>query len=134
MSKPSVDANSQKKSVKIMARVLAQRRGQWAEFLARAYLRVTGRRILAKNFKTPVGEIDIIAREGGLVCFIEVKARTTKSAAAEAISATQKRRIQRAAELFLNRNPNLRACDVRFDVALVSGPLSITYLRDAWRP
>lgn len=126
MSKPSVDAKSHKKR--------AQKRGVWAERLTRLYLRASGRRILAANFKSPVGEIDIIARRGGLLCFVEVKARADAATAAAAIGAKQQQRIQRAAEYFLSQNPQLRTCDIRFDVALVSGPLTLQYLPDAWRP
>lgn len=126
MSKPSVDDKTRKKR--------AQKRGRWAEALARLYLRATGRRILAANFKTPVGEIDIIARRGDLISFVEVKARADTAAAAAAITATQQSRIARAAEYFLMQNPALQACDIRFDVALVSGPLTLSYQADAWRP
>ncbi|MCR4377820.1 MAG: YraN family protein [Rhodospirillales bacterium] len=127
MSKPSDDrkpAENHKKR--------AQRRGLWAEGLARLYLRLHGRRILAHNFKTPVGEIDIIARRGNLISFVEVKARKDAATAALAIHAHQQGRIIRAAQVFLLQNPALGHCDIRFDVALVSGPLSLTYMADAW--
>lgn len=130
MSKPSVDG----KTRKMHARKRAQKRGRWAEWLARWYLRATGRRVLAANFKTPVGEIDIIARRANLICFVEVKARADVATAAGSISATQQGRIARAAEYFLMQNPTLQACDIRFDVALVSGPLRLHYIPDAWRP
>ena len=130
MSKPSVDSKTHKKR----ARKRAQKRGIWAEWLARMYLRATGQRILAANFKTPVGEIDIIARRGGLIAFVEVKARADAASAAAAISAHQQRRIQRAAEYFLMQHPALQRHDIRFDVALVSGPFTLKYLPDAWRP
>lgn len=130
MSKPSVDLNAHKSR----AKKRAQKRGRWAEWLARLYLRVHGRRILAANCKTPVGEIDIIAKRGNLIVFVEVKARTDVDAAAWSIGANQKQRIQRAAEYFLMQRPMLQACDIRFDVALVSGVLSLKYISDAWRP
>lgn len=130
MSKPSVDLNAHKSR----AKKRAQKRGRWAEWLARLYLRVHGRRILAANCKTPVGEIDIIAKRGNLIVFVEVKARTDVDAAAWSIGANQKQRIQRAAEYFLMQRPMLQACDIRFDVALVSGVLSLKYISDAWQP
>ena len=126
MSKPSVDAQTRKKR--------AQKFGRWAEALVRAYLRLTGRRILAANFKTPVGEIDIVARRGGVVSFVEVKARADAATAAHAIGASQQNRIVRAAEYFLLQNPHLQTCTLSFDVALVSGPLTLRYQADAWRP
>lgn len=126
MSKPSDDPKARKKR--------AQRRGRWAEALARLYLRLTGWRILGANFKTPVGEIDIIAQRGALIAFIEVKARDTATAAGDAIGSTQQRRIIRAAEAFLGQRPALQHCDVRFDAMLISGFLTVHHQADAWRP
>jgi putative endonuclease len=128
VSKPSDDVKPPKSHKKH-----AQRRGVWAEALTRLYLRATGRRILARNFKSPLGEIDIIARKGKLISFIEVKARKDAATAAEAVQAHQRARIQRAAHHFLQQNPALRDCDVRFDVALVTGFFSLSYMADAWR-
>jgi putative endonuclease len=123
VSKPSVDAKSRKKD--------AQKRGRWAEWLTRQYLRASGRRILAKNFKTPLGEIDIVAQKGRLISFIEVKTRTDYSALADAVGAAQQNRIGRAAQLFLQHHPDLQSCDVRFDVALVHN-FRISYIENAW--
>lgn len=114
-------------------KVRAQKRGRWAEQLTAIYLRLTGHRVLARNFKTKVGEVDLIVRRGNTLSFIEVKARPSTAAAAEAITPHQRRRIQRAAELFLTRHPNLNTCDIRFDVSLVNGPLRFSIVRDAWR-
>lgn len=125
MSKPSDDVRARKKR--------AQRRGLWAEALARLYLRVTGWRILAANVKTPVGEIDIVARRRNIVAFIEVKTRTDLGAAATAIGVNQQRRIARAAEAFLIQRPALQHNDVRFDAFLVTGPFSFRHLTNAWQ-
>jgi putative endonuclease len=111
----------------------AQRRGRWAEALARLYLRVTGWRILGANIKSPVGEIDIIAKRGNLIAFIEVKTRASAAAAGAAIGPAQQRRIARAAEAFLGQRPNLQNCDIRFDAILISGPLTLRHHPDAWR-
>ncbi len=102
--------------------------------LARGVLIMMGYRILATNYKTPVGEIDIIANRKKTIAFVEVKARSEISRAAAAVSATQQKRIQRAAEYFLLRKTQYQNQNIRFDVALVTGPLRITFLRDAWRP
>jgi len=126
MSKPCDEQQRHKKR--------AQRRGLWAEAMARLYLRMTGRRILASNLKTPVGEIDIIARRANVLFFVEVKARRELDTAAHAIRPAQQQRIQRAAEYFLMQHPALRTCDVQFDVALVSGVFTLRYQADAWRP
>lgn len=130
MRKPS---DHTKSSPSPSSRVRAQKRGRWAESLTALYLRLTGHRVVARNYKTQVGEIDLIARRRNTLCFIEVKARANEALAAEAITTRQRRRIQRAAEWFLTQHPALQSCDIRFDVALVTGPLRLTMLRDAWR-
>jgi len=114
--------------------VRAEKRGHWAETQTAWLLRLTGHRILARNYKTPVGEIDLIAKRGNTVSFIEVKARADSQAAAEAITPKQRRRIQRAAEMYLVHHPALQTHDIRFDVCLVSGSFRLKILRDAWRP
>ena len=126
MSKPPDTQTTRKKR--------AQRYGRWAEGLVRLYLMVRGHRILTVNYKTKVGEVDLIARRGNVISFVEVKARPTKASAAEAVTSRQQYRIQRAAEHFSNHQPHLQACDMRFDVALVTGTFSVDFLRDAWRP
>ncbi|MCP4327498.1 MAG: YraN family protein [Alphaproteobacteria bacterium] len=108
-------------------------RGRRAEAKCLWALRLRGYRVIARRLKTPRGEIDIIARRRGILAFIEVKARDTASAAAEAVSARQRRRIERAAEAFVAARPNLAALMMRFDVMIVlPGRLPI-HLRDAWQ-
>ena len=63
-------------------------------------LRLTGWRILARRYATPAGEIDIVARRGTLIAFIEVKHRKERQGALEAISARQRRRIENAATIY----------------------------------
>lgn len=130
MSKPS---DHTKSSHPKTSKVRAQKRGRWAESLTALYLRLTAHQVMARNYKTQVGEIDLIARRANTLSFIEVKARAHATQAAEAISVKQRRRIQRAAEWFLMQNPALQTCDIRFDVALVTGPFRLTMVRDAWR-
>jgi len=96
-------------------------KGLIAEFKARAFMRSKGYRILEKRFKTPHGEVDLIAKMGNTIVFVEVKLRKTKEAAAEAISAKNKRRVRTAAELYLQKYPEYAECDVRFD-ALILAP------------
>jgi putative endonuclease len=71
------------------ARVAAFRTGLSAETRAAAYLMATGYRILAKRFRTPYGEIDIVAKRRNLVAFVEVKARATLDDAAFAVTPRQ---------------------------------------------
>ena len=77
--------------------------GRFAEALCAWHLRLRGYRILAKRFRTPLGEIDIVARRGGLVAFIEVKARRDLARAGDSLSPNQRRRIARAALLYLQK-------------------------------
>ena len=108
-------------------------RGLWAETLAAWHLRLRGWRILARRFRCHVGEIDIVARRGRVLAFIEVKARDELAAAAEALGTRQRGRIRRAAELFVQQSPRHAACEMRFDVMLVRPGRLPLHLRDAWR-
>jgi len=112
----------------------AQKRGRWAEYVVRLKLRATGHRILRANYKTKVGEIDIIYKKQNRIGFVEVKARKTVDAASEAVTPRQRIRIERAAQQFMAQSIQLESCDMQFDVACVTGPLSIHMLYDAWRP
>jgi putative endonuclease len=76
--------------------------------------------ILARRWKSPVGEIDLIARRGRLLVFVEVKAREHFDDAAEAVTTRQQRRIIAAAEAWLARHPSGRPPEVRFDAVLVA--------------
>ncbi len=111
----------------------AWRRGRTAEALAALLLRLKGFRILARGYRVPVGEIDIIARRGRLVAFIEVKARTRKDAAAEALTWRQRRRIEGAARWFLAQRPDIARCDLRYDLILVTPWRIPVHIGDAWR-
>jgi putative endonuclease len=81
----------------------AERGGRRAERLAAWWLRLRGWRILAMRARTPVGEVDLIARRGKVLAFIEVKARATEADAALALDEYRLRRVARAAEALLPR-------------------------------
>jgi putative endonuclease len=100
------------------ARRRAERRGRRAETLAAWVLRLAGYRILARRYRTPVGEIDLIARRGRLIAFVEVKQRPSHAEAAEAVTPAGRRRIARAASLWLSAHPAAAALDLRFDVII----------------
>jgi len=100
-------------------RVAAFRLGLSAESRAAMLLIVKGYRIVARRWKTPLGEIDIIARRRDTLVFVEVKARTTADAAAEAVTERAKRRIVAAAELWLAQHPQDAERPIRFDAVLV---------------
>jgi putative endonuclease len=114
------------------AKIAAQRFGRRAEWLAAALLRLKGYRILARDFRVPVGEIDVIARRGRTLAFVEVKARRGDGAA-EALSGRQRRRIARAAEWYLRRCPDLGDLTVRFDVILIGRGRWPQHRQGAWR-
>jgi putative endonuclease len=96
----------------------AEDRGGRAETVAAWYLRLKGYRILSRRYKTPAGEIDLIARRGRTIVFVEVKQRPDDTAALDAVTATSRKRIARAAGLWLSRHPAAVGLDQRFDVVL----------------
>jgi len=115
-------------------RLAAWRRGRHAESLAAIMLTLKGYRLLQRRFRVPAGEIDLIARRGRLIAFIEVKARRNRTEAAESVSLHQRRRIENAAEAYLARHPDLVGCNIRFDAILVTPRRLPLHLTDAWRP
>ena len=125
---------SQKPSVR-SSRQAAERRGRRGELLASLILLAKGYRILGRRVRTRLGEIDLVAcSPGGVICFIEVKARAAFADAVEALMPRQQARIARAAEHFLAQRPGLRARAVRFDTITVTRGRLPRHLRDAWRP
>ena len=108
-------------------------RGRRAEALAAWWLRLKGYRILARGFRVAAGEIDLIARRGRLLALVEVKARPSLEQAGAAILPRQRERIARAAEVFLQRHPELAGLDLRFDVVLLAPGRWPRHLVDAWR-
>jgi putative endonuclease len=101
-------------------RVAAFGLGLSAESRAAAYLIAKGYWIVARRFRTPFGEVDIVARRRGVLVFVEVKARSTLDAAAEALQVRQQRRIADAAAFWLSLNPHDIGSDIRFDAMLVA--------------
>jgi putative endonuclease len=101
-------------------RQAAFRLGLSAESRAAVYLIAHGFRIIARRWRSPLGEIDIIARRRHLLIFVEVKVRATLDAAAEAVTPRQRARIAAAAEAFLARFEDPRITDIRFDAVLVA--------------
>jgi len=115
------------------ARRQAYGRGRRAEALAAWWLRLKGYRIVARDFRVPVGEIDLIARRGRVLAIVEVKTRDSLAAAGEAVAPRQRRRIARAAAAFLQRRLDLASLDLRFDVVLLAPRHLPRHLADAWR-
>jgi putative endonuclease len=107
--------------------------GLEAEFRAAAALEADGWGILARRQRTPSGEIDLIARKGGLIAFVEVKARTSLRDAASALSRAQIKRLMAAAAWSLPQLDPSGACTARFDVILVDRAGTVRRVCDAFR-
>jgi putative endonuclease len=101
-------------------RSAAFRLGLSAESRAAMLLLAKCYRIAARRWKTPLGEIDIVARRRHDLVFVEVKARGSDDDAAEALTERGKRRILAAAELWLAHHPDDAGRAIRFDVMLVA--------------
>ncbi len=101
-------------------RQVAFRLGLSAESRAAAYLIAKGYRILARRWRSPVGEVDIVARRRSVLVFVEVKARVTLDEAAESVLPRQRQRIIAAAEAWLASHPDDVNSDIRFDAVLVA--------------
>ncbi len=113
--------------------VAAQRRGRFAESLAAWRLRLTGWRIVARDLRLPAGQVDLVAKRGRTLAFVEVKARAGADDAAESLHPAQAARIARAAEQYLAARPQFAAFEVRFDMVLVAPGRWPVHVKDAWR-
>ncbi|HEY2070536.1 MAG TPA: YraN family protein [Rhizomicrobium sp.] len=114
-------------------RQAAEKRGRRGETLALLLLSLKGYRVLGRRVRTPLGEIDLVARApSGVVCFVEVKARDRVEDAVGSLKFRQRERIARAAALYLSARPGLAQKGLRFDIVTVA-PWP-RHLRDVWRP
>ena len=101
-------------------RVRAYRHGLLAETIAALLLRLKGHRIIARRYKTPVGEIDLVALKGKRLAFVEVKQRKTFDEAGWSLPTRARRRIVRAAQYWLAGHPDFAGHDIAFDVVLAA--------------
>ena len=115
----------------------AQTWGRRAEGLCVWVLRLKGYGIVARRHVTGrgsgAGEIDILARRGGVLAVIEVKARASLEEAAHALRPQQRQRLVRAATALLARRPDLADLALRFDAMLVAPGRWPRHVMDAWR-
>lgn len=111
----------------------AESLGLAAEARAAWLLRLTLHRILARRFRCPAGEIDLIATRGRTLVFVEVKARADLAAAIDAVTPHARARILAAADVFVARNPAYADHDRRFDVVAVLPRRWPRHLVDAFR-
>lgn len=116
-----------------MNRQRAEKQGRQGEKRAAAWLRLKGWSIIGERVRTPLGEIDIIARRGGLVSFIEVKWRSNAADLDHAIDARRLGRVAAAVEAVAHDYvPD--GCDMRIDVILLAPGKFPRHIVNAWQP
>jgi putative endonuclease len=92
-----------------------------------------GYRIVERNYRCKLGELDVIARDGGVLVFVEVRSRRSKDfgSALEAVSGHKRKQVTRVAMNYIAyRRP--RFVDARFDVVAITGA-ELVHIQDAWR-
>jgi len=110
----------------------AYRKGHRAERFAAFALQLKGYRIAARRFKTPVGEVDLIARKGRLIAFVEVKARSTVQGTLDSVGPAAMDRIEAAANWWLGQQADAAELNWRFDViSVVPGKWPVHHT-DVW--
>ncbi|WP_375398672.1 YraN family protein [uncultured Sphingomonas sp.] len=109
----------------------AEAAGRRAERIAGWWLRLKGWRILDRRVRTPVGEIDLVARKGALVAFVEVKSRATDAELDYAIDERRLARVAAAAEVLMPRYAGPDD-DIRIDVVLIAPGMRPRHIENAW--
>jgi putative endonuclease len=109
----------------------AERRGRIGETAAAWWLRLKGWRILDRRVRTPVGEVDLVARRGALVAFVEVKHRATDAELDFAIDERRLARVAAAAGYLASRYAG-PADDIRIDVILIARGRRLRHIENAW--
>ncbi|MEM8617275.1 MAG: YraN family protein [Pseudomonadota bacterium] len=118
-----------------LTRQAAERRGRQAEAVAALWLRLKAYRIMTQRVKTPVGEIDLIARRGRVLAFIEVKQRRTHGEAMMAVPDQGWQRIAAAAQSWSAGQPHaVHSLNWRYDLMTVSSRFHPRHHIDYWRP
>jgi putative endonuclease len=122
----------------------ARHDGSWAETIAVWRLRCAGYRILARNWRCTLGEIDIVARKGRILAIVEVKSRSDLTGALAALGPRQQARLVRAAQAFQAQHRDCLGLQLRFDAVAVGNrdaphhiwPRHIwpRHIKQAWRP
>ncbi|WP_298644848.1 YraN family protein [uncultured Cardiobacterium sp.] len=109
------------------------RRGRAGEKRAAAYLKAQGLVIVANNFRSRYGEIDLIARDGAVLVFVEVRSRAAGAqvSAAASIGAAKREKIRKTAQVYLQQHHPTTPPDCRFDAVCIDGA-EITWLRAAF--
>lgn len=110
-------------------------KGQHAEQLVEKHLKAAGIQILFRNFRSRFGEIDLIGQKQKELIFIEVRFRSSTSfgSAAETVNISKQRKLVKAAQFFLTKNPRLQNCFMRFDVVGVDADHQIEWIKGAFQ-
>lgn len=114
-----------------MSRAHAEKRGRRAERIAAWYLRLKGWRIVGTRVRTPVGEVDIVARRFGTTAFVEVKTRGSLADLDHAVDRHRLRRVAAAASALAARHA-FPGGDIRLDVILVAPGRIPKHLSNVW--
>lgn len=113
------------------ARQAAEARGRRGERMAAWWLRLKGWRILDSRVRTPAGEVDLVARRGSLIAFVEVKTRATAVELDLAIDERRLARVAAAAEILMPRYATAGE-DIRVDVVLIAPGTRPRHIENAW--
>jgi putative endonuclease len=114
-----------------VTRQRAEKRGRQAERIAAWWLRLKGWQILARRARTPLGEVDLVARRGSMIAFVEVKARGTAEALDLAIDERRLARVAAAAEILWHDYAKA-GDDMRIDVMLLAPGRPPRHLTNVW--
>jgi putative endonuclease len=111
--------------------------GQEGETEAAAFLRARGFTILARNVRSHAGEIDLVALDGDVLVFCEIRTRRSRAqgSALESVTPAKQRQVVRVAEYFLARHPRLASRPIRFDVVAIDrreDAVEVTWIADAF--
>jgi len=118
-----------------LRRQKAYRKGHRGEWFAALALTLKGYRIIARRYRTPLGEIDLIARRGNVVAIVEVKARRTLDQAMDAVAYGSQRRIDGAATIWLSRQKDYARLTLRYDLVAIlpwRWPVHVENLYTGW--
>ncbi|MEM6648736.1 MAG: YraN family protein [Pseudomonadota bacterium] len=124
---------AQKRLSAFEKRQRAERAGRRAEIFAALWLMIKGYRVLAWRFRTQEGEVDLIARRGSTLIFVEVKARSTHEEAIWAVTPQNEARVSEAAVIWLAQNAPHYQGNIRYDVITFAKNWP-KHHKDAWRP
>lgn len=107
--------------------------GRRAETAAALWLQLKGYRILDRRARMPACEIDLVARKGRMLVFVEVKTRRTQDMALESVTPQLRKRLEQAANQWVSRRRGLQQHLWRFDIVMLAPGKLPRHMRDAWR-